>query len=99
MLKNYKKRQKDCPGAPGSASGRPKLTSRCLRKRKQRVFVARLARTLFSNRLFDNFWQKLFFCEVCKPSKVPRLSIKSRVRPFALRVTSLERCCLENHEN
>ena len=36
--------------------------------------------------------------KMCELSKVPRLSAKSRVRPFALRVTSLERCCLENHE-
>ena len=95
MLKSDPKRQKDCPGAPGSASGSPKLTPRCLRKRKQRAFVARLARTLFSNRFFDIFCQISFFYEVCKPSKVPRLSAKSRVRPFALRVTSLAQCYLE----
>ena len=35
------------------------------------------------------------FRKVCEPSKVPRLSAQSRVRPFALRVTSLARCCLE----
>ena len=61
MLKSDPKRQKDCPGAPGSASGPPNLTPRCLRKRKQRVFVARLARTLFSNRFFDIFCQISFF--------------------------------------
>ena len=35
------------------------------------------------------------FRKVCEPSKVPRLSAKSRVRPLALRVTSLAQCCLE----
>ena len=35
------------------------------------------------------------FRKVCEPSKVPRLSAKSRVRPLALRATSLAQCCLE----
>ena len=43
---------------------------------------------------FIDFW---FFRKVSEPSKVPRLSAKSRVRPFALRVTSLGRCDLEKH--
>ena len=39
------------------------------------------------------------FRKVCEPSKVPRLSAKSRVRPLALRVTSLAQCCLEKQQN
>ena len=80
--------------APGNASGAPKSTPTHARDRKIELFsrgsFAKRRRSDFPS-IFVGFW---FLCKVCKVSKVPRLSAKSRVRPFAPRVTSLAQCCL-----
>ena len=85
-------RQEERPGAPGNASESPKSAPGGA---KIDVFP----RGSFAKRrrsdvpsIFVNFRA---FRKVCEPSKVPRLSAKSKVRPFALRITSLARCCLQ----
>ena len=87
-------RQEERPGAPGSAPGPPKSTPSRARERKNRFLPARLVCEVSSQRCSVDFCTFSFFCKVCKVSKVPRLSAKSRVRPFAPRVTSLAQCCL-----
>ena len=96
VLKGDPRCQKECPGAPGGDQNRVQDASRSGKSAfSVRASLAHCFRIGFSTIFVD--FQVLR--KMREPSKVPRLSAKSRVRPFALRVTSLERCRLENHEN
>ena len=66
-----------------SGSGKIEFSLRCA--------FAKHCRSDFSS-IFIDF---CFFCKVCEPLKVLRLSTKTEVRPFALRVESLACCNLE----
>ena len=85
-------RQEERPGVPGNASRPPKSTPSRAQERKS-IFSARLVRG--RSDCPSIFVNSQVFHKVCEPSKAPHLSAKSRVRPFALRVMSFARCCLE----
>ena len=84
--------------APGSALGRSKSMPRRFRERKERVFCMCRACAPFTERLFNDLFRLSDFRKMQKRSKVPRLPVKIKVRPFALRGEALARCDLEKHQ-